>query len=64
MYIGIGEKALFQLNYELFYYLLPRIWIKSLWEFYHHYNIHITELKIDILLQRIGDKYLIEVFSL
>ena len=48
IHIGIGEAGLFNLDYKLYGSLLPRIWIKSLWEFTQTNKISVPKSKVDL----------------
>jgi len=59
LHLGIGHHKLFGLAYETLYCLLPRVWIKSLWEFISKYNIELPSRSCDFKLYRVGDEFLV-----
>ena len=63
MHIDIGNQELFQLNYEKLGCLLPRVWIKSLWEFAHTFKLQLPSGSCDLKLLRLGDEYLVQRFT-
>ena len=63
VYIGIGGYKLFRLEYYKYESLLPKIWVKSLWQFVQENHIRIPKIGIDLELQRIGDQFLMLAFQ-
>lgn len=59
---GIGHSSLFNLDYNKYGHLLPRSWIKSLWEFTHMHNISIPPKQHHIRLKREKDAFLMDSF--
>ena len=62
IHVGIGEKSLFDINYNDFGHLLPRTWIKSLWEFVHIYKVKMPTYDFLLKQRRDGDLFLMESF--
>ena len=63
LHVGIGGKELLGLNYYKWQCLLPKVWIKSLWEFVHKCEITFPCGSCDLKLTRLGDKFLMQWFS-
>ena len=62
IHVGIGGKSLFDLDYTTYGHLLPRTWIRSLWEFVDEYKIHLPEYNFTLKKKRDGDIFLMEAF--
>ena len=62
IHIGIGNCSLFNIDYDLFGHLLPRTWIRSLWQFVHEYRIKLPSYEDIITARRDNDKFLMEEF--
>ena len=62
IHVGIGDKNLFEIPFKPFGYLLPRTWIKSLWEFVDEYSITMPTYKNILKTKRDNDKFIMEAF--
>ena len=63
IHIGIGNCSLFDINYDHFGHLLPRTWIRSLWQFVHEYQIKLPSYEHILTERRDNDKFLMEEFQ-
>ena len=64
IHVGIGEKSLFDIEFKSFGHLLPRTWIRSLWEFIEEYKINLPTYDFILKKKREGDIFLMEAFHL
>ena len=62
IHVGIGDINFFDIDYNAYGQLLPRTWIRSLWQFVHEYKIHLPEYEYKIKKKRDGDKFLMQAF--
>lgn len=63
IYLGLGTKSLFDIDYDKYSHLLPNSWIKSLWEFTSLHNIQIPALEYSLLPKRENDIFLMKAFA-
>ena len=63
IHLGIGNKNLFDVDFNFFGHLLPRTWIKSLWQFAHKYQITMPTYEYNLASRRENDKFLMEEFQ-
>ena len=62
IHVGIGDTNLFDLDYHAFGCLLPRTWIRSLWQFVHEYKIEMPHYEYSIKQKRDYDQFLMHTF--
>ena len=62
IHVGIGDTSLFDLDYNVYGYLLPKTWIRSLWEFVDEYKIKLPTYEHGIKKKRDGDEFLMDAF--
>ena len=62
IHVGIGERNIFDLDFDAFGHLLPPTWIRSLWQFIHEYKIELPSHDFMLKKKRDEDKFLMEAF--
>ena len=62
IHVGIGNANIFDVDFSSFGHLLPRTWIKSLWQFVHEYGIKMPPYEHIIKHKREHDIFLMEAF--
>ena len=62
MHVGI-VRNMFSVDYDLYSNLLPRSWIKNIWNFAHEYRTSLPTSPTQLDLHREGDLFLMEQFT-
>ena len=62
IHVGIWRKDI-SLDYDLYGNIIPRSWIKNIWNFAHEYEISLPNSPTQIDIHREGDLFLMEQFS-
>ena len=62
IHLGIGNRNLFDVDLKIFGHLLPRTWIKSLWQFAHKYQLTMPTYEYTLAPRRENVKFLMEEF--
>lgn len=63
IHIGVGGKSLFEIPYDEYEFLLPEVWMKSLWQFTSEYKIRVDTSEFALKPRRENDEFLMEAFQ-